>query len=393
MVGNQHAWPVRGAIVVVLGFATQVGGCTGAPFSASDNDGGAPIDERDVSVPEDAPSRDAMHDGRDIPADITGDGDGAPPLVDATSRDVRSDAADGRPPVSDARASDAADGGPPLSDARASDAAAIDVAETGSPPDGSMPPRDAPSADAPTNEGGTTYPAIVLADGPLAYWRMGIRSGSTVPDESGHQNDLALKGGGHQLGAPGAIAGDGDTAIRFDGVSSYAAAVRPRDFDFPGGAPFTIECWARREPLADGGEGAYFQHLIGSSASGPPNRHGFLLYMLPTAVATSPYTAFEYDVPDGGQIGMQGPLAAGSTYGHYAATFDGTNAYLYVDGIMATSQPVNGSIGVRDSELVVGLEWSTGRYNFSGAIDEVAIYGKALSPVQIEKHRGAGVRR
>src|SRR6185295_12347408 len=120
---------------------------------------------------------------------------------------------------------------------------------------------------------------------------------------SGHRNELVLQGGGHALGAPGAIAGDGDTAIRFDGVSSYATAVRPRDFDFPASAPFTIECWARREPLADGGDGAYFQHLLGNSAGGPPNRNGFLLYMLPTASA--PYAGFEYDVPDGGQIGMQ----------------------------------------------------------------------------------------
>jgi hypothetical protein len=50
-------------------------------------------------------------------------------------------------------------------------------------------------------------------------------------------------------------------------------------------------------------------------------------------------------------------------------------------------------MGVRNSELTVGLEWSTGRYNFSGAIDEVAIYAKALSAVQVEKHHGAGTRR
>ncbi|HMI83190.1 MAG TPA: hypothetical protein VK550_03800 [Polyangiaceae bacterium] len=230
-----------------------------------------------------------------------------------------------------ARWSQECTGGPPIIDARANDAARADVAETGSSPDTGPAPRDAPSPDAPPSEGGTTYPGVVLADGPFAYWRMGIRSGSTVPDESGHQNELVLQGGGHSLGVPGAIAGDGNTAIRFDGVNSYATAVRPRDFDFPGGAPFTIECWARREPLADGGEGAYFQHLMGSSAGGPPNRNGFLLYILPAAGANSSYTAFDYDVPDGDQVGMQGPL--------------------------------------------------------------VAIYATALSAIQIEKHHGVGTRR
>jgi hypothetical protein len=382
MIGNEHAWPARSAIAVTLGLATHVGGCNGSPFSTA-NEGGAPV-EPDVSSAADAPS----HDAAPSDHDVTGDSADAPSPADAPPRDARSDAA-----------ADA----PPYIDARASDGARFDVAETGSKSDGVPPLPDAalpdaalPDAalpDAPTNEGGTSYRSIVLADGPLAYWRMGIRAGSTVPDESGHQNDLFLQGGGHALGAPGAIAGDGDTAIRFDGVGSYATAMRPRDFDFPGGALFTIECWARREPLADGGEGSYFQHLMGSSAGGPPNRNGFLLYLLPTAGASASYTAFEYDVPDGGQIGMQGPLAASSTYGYYAATFDGTRAYLYVDGVMVTSQPVNGSMSVRNSELALGLEWSTGSHNFSGVVDEVAIYGKALSPVQIAKHHDAGNRR
>jgi hypothetical protein len=389
MIGKEHAWRAGGAMGVALGLATHVGGCNGSPFSTSSDDGGPPVEQPDVSSPADASAADAsaadaplpdapLHDAALNDHVVTTDSNDAPSLADAPSRDARRDAADAAAPI----------------DAHESDAARPDVADTGSPADGGPAPKDAPSPDAPTNEGGTSYPGIVLADGPLAYWRMGIRSGSTVPDESGHQNDLVLQGGGHALGAPGAIAGDGDTAIRFDGVGSYATAVRPRDFDFPGSAPFTIECWARREPLADGGEGAYFQHLVGSSASGPPNRNGFLLYILPTGVTgTSPYSAFEYDVPDGGQVGMQGPLAAGSTYGHYAATFDGTRASLYVDGVMATSQPVNGSMSVRNSELAVGFEWSTGRYNFSGAMDEVAIYGKALSSVQIAKHHDTGARR
>jgi hypothetical protein len=224
---------------------------------------------------------------------------------------------------------------------------------------------------------------------------MGIAVGSLVPDESGHQNDLLLQGGGHILRVMGAVAGDDDRAMGFDGVNSYATAMRPRDFDFPASAPFTIECWARREPSADGGAGEYFQQLVSAGAGGPPNRNGYILYVLPsdTNPAVSIHSSFEYDAPDLGQIAVDGPLPPSSTYAHYVATFDGTRASLYVDGTLAGARAANGSIAARMSEFVVGREGVTGRYHFMGAIDEIAVYDKALSTLQVTTHRDIALRR
>jgi hypothetical protein len=381
MMGDDDAWTTRGVALAIV-FANLLGGCNGESFSLSTRDGDASTDQADVAPAPDAPidTRDATDPKKD-----------APLQNDAPLRDVGSDITDGAPTVIDARTKDVIDVDIPPIDARRSDTAPIDTFDVGP---------DAPAHDATIDvssidvaDAGTTYRGTVLADGPLAYWRMGIATGSTVPDASGHQNDLLLKGGGHVLGVTGAIVGDGDTSIRFDGIGSYATALRPRDFDFPSNAPFTIECWARRDPLPDGGEGAYFQHLIGNSAGGPPNRNGFMLYLLPTPSAGTGYTAFEYDVPDGGQVGIQGPLAVDAKFGHYVATFDGTRASLYIDATLAASRLVTGSIERRDSDLAVGFEWSTGHYNFSGAIDEVAIYGQALSESQIAKHYAVGTRR
>jgi hypothetical protein len=130
--------------------------------------------------------------------------------------------------------------------------------------------------------------------------------------------------------------GDPDRSIGFDGKSSYAIASRPRDFDFPASAPFTIEVWARRLAIPDGGTTDFFQHLVGNSVGSPPNRNGFLLYTLPSG----PNSAFEYSVPNGGQYGMMGRLAEVSTYAHYAAVLDGKTASLYVDASLTTSKMV-----------------------------------------------------
>jgi hypothetical protein len=261
--------------------------------------------------------------------------------------------------------------------------------------DGAAEPIDAANDETrPALDAGPSYRGAVLADGPVAYWRMNIASGSVVPDESGHHDDLLLQGTGHMLGVAGAIAGDTDHAIGFDGVDSHAIALRPRDLDFAASAPFTVECWARRDRTVDGGSGEYFQQLVSAAAGGPPNRNGYLLYLLPSdANPDVPHTSFEYDAPDRGQTGAEGPLGAASSWIYFVATFDGTKASLYVDGTLASSRAVEGSITARTSDFVVGREGATGRYHFAGAIDEVAVYDKALTVLQITNHRDLALRR
>src|SRR5689334_14700774 len=78
-------------------------------------------------------------------------------------------------------------------------------------------PSDSPAAP----DAGLANRGAVLEDGPIVYWRMGIGSGSVVPDESGHHNDLLLQGTGHRFGVAGAIAGDPDGAIGFDGANGH----------------------------------------------------------------------------------------------------------------------------------------------------------------------------
>src|SRR5688500_5833852 len=116
-----------------------------------------------------------------------------------------------------------------------------DVADGGSTPDSSTAPDTAleTNGDAAAS---SPYRQAILDDGPLAYWRMEIGAGLTIPDETGGKNDLTLKGGGHVLGVTGASARLG-SAIAFDGVTTFAEAANPRAFDFAGRQSFTVEAW------------------------------------------------------------------------------------------------------------------------------------------------------
>lgn len=76
---------------------------------------------------------------------------------------------------------------------------------------------------------------------------------------------------------------------------------------------------------------------------------------------------------------------------HIVGVFDGTNCWLYVNGVNATTYqiPMTGSY-VRDtwSPLTIGCGRGLNNNRFGGAINEVAIYTNALTAAQISNHYG-----
>jgi hypothetical protein len=237
-----------------------------------------------------------------------------------------------------------------------------------------------------TDSGGSAYAAAVLADSPIAYWRMGGGSGSTISNEVGGGNALTLMG---QLtrGVSGAIAGDTDTAVELAG--GYAVAVDARPFDFDGRAPFTIELWARHNPNVPGAD---FEHLISNWDSDPsstttPNGYAIYLYDSPRRFA------FEWDVSKPPQYSAFALADAGGGWAHYVAAFDGQTARLFVNGVLSNSGD-SGAIGpgqlrARSSSFYLGSEPTLSK-PYIGSIDEVAVYASALGADRIALHYRVG---
>jgi hypothetical protein len=229
---------------------------------------------------------------------------------------------------------------------------------------------------------GPTYRQVVLQDEPLVYWRMGASKNRVVADETGGGNDLVLQGTGQVLGLQGAIAGDPDGAISFDGAASFAIATNARALDFVDSAKFTLECWARRET----GGTSYFQYLFANVSGVAGDRDGFALYLLPEpAQGESARTAFEYDQP-GVEVGIWGPVVSPGAWGHYVSVFDGEQAFLYVNGTLANNHTVTGSIAARTVPFTVGRGAGVDGSYFKGALDELAIYPRPLSSAEIAEH-------
>src|SRR5207248_2463970 len=87
-------------------------------------------------------------------------------------------------------------------------------------------------------------------------------------------------------------------------------------------------------------------------------------------------------------ISSGGPVQPGWWH-HLAATWDGATLRLYLDGSQVSTAVGTGSINASTQPLNIGRGPATGNY-FSGAVDEVAIYGSALTAAQIQTHYKAG---
>lgn len=254
------------------------------------------------------------------------------------------------------------------------------------PPPGSTPPSVPPGAPPPKDAASTTpYFDAVMADGPIAYWRMDTTVGNNViADKTVSHRDLAL-GAGVTLGVPGATKSEAEPAIAFDGVNGYAAldSNASTAFAFASASDhFTIEVWARRE-TPDAGPSSY-AHVLGYSAGNGTNRVGYILYY----TAANDTMSFEYDDGNANILlaSTGGDVQIGAWH-LWTVTKAGASLILYRDGLVASQKSAPTAMGTRPSaSFVVGRDSTTGVYNWPGEIDEIAIFDKALGPSTIGKH-------
>jgi hypothetical protein len=81
---------------------------------------------------------------------------------------------------------------------------------------------------------------------------------------------------------------------------------------------------------------------------------------------------------------VSGPTPLGvNVWTHVALTFDGAMLRLYVGGVPVAALAVSGSIAVSSGPLTIGgntLDFG----HFSGLIDDIRIYNRALSQAEIQ---------
>ena len=228
----------------------------------------------------------------------------------------------------------------------------------------------------PQGGGGSSYVSAVLADSPLAYWRLGEASGTTAADASGSGRTGSYLNA-PSLGQTGALTGDANTAVGFNGSDEYVsvpyqAALNPTQV--------TVEAWA----YPTGGQGTY-RSIVTSRDYSPGNARGYILY-------ASSANTWQLWLGNGEWTVLYGPPIVLNQWTHLVGTYDGTTARLYVNGALAAS---SGSGFLQNAQRPLRIasgatDKTSPQYYLPGRVDEVAVYSSALSLARVQAHFTAG---
>ncbi len=206
-----------------------------------------------------------------------------------------------------------------------------------------------------------------LLQPPLASagsWSFDEGTGSTVTDASGNANH------GSFAGAPSWVAGVRGGAL---GVSPGDHAVVPDDPALDAQGAITLMAWVR----AEGPQTAYLvkkartDAVDGYELALSSNGRAFVRFNQVTSGSTYHVTSQATYPTDG------------ATWMHLAATFDGSQIRLYVDGVLDASLAAPGlSIAANALGLGLGAQ-DDGQNALTGALDEVRVFPAALAAAPI----------
>jgi hypothetical protein len=219
----------------------------------------------------------------------------------------------------------------------------------------------------PSANGASAYSDAVLADEPAGYWRLGEPSGTTANDSAG--SNTGTYGAVPEQGVDSLVPADpANAAAGFDGIDdrvdvAHAASIAPSE-------QVTVEAWI--EPDQFRAPGTYSGLVVKPES-----------YALQLDGSRLEFTVMRDTVRYRAQAPV-GAIELGQAY-HVVGTYDGTQVRLYIDGVQVAATPLTGAIGESEQDLSIG-SWHDSAEFADAVVDDVSIYGTALSTSQVEQH-------
>jgi hypothetical protein len=213
---------------------------------------------------------------------------------------------------------------------------------------------------------GTT---LAAPSGLLAAYAFNEGSGTTTADASGKGHTGTLSG------ATWTLAGKYGKALSFNGSSSYVNLGNAADLQLTGSMTWSAWIFATANPADDG--------QIISKSTGPG-------WQGKTSPDTGPHT-FGVSVSSSSSANTQrysNTVRALNTWYHVAGVYDATARTLniYVNGVLDNGVLV-GTVPAsqfNNATASVNIGRRTGGFYFQGTIDELRLYGRALSQAEIQ---------
>jgi len=223
-----------------------------------------------------------------------------------------------------------------------------------------------------------SYAMAVLADNPLAFWRLDETSGTTAHDYMGGHDGQYTNA---VLGQPGfSFIGPGTSVAFGPPRDSYVANIGSVDFGTTGtGAAFSVEAWVKCPSGQNGDVGIVAK---GTGAGGEQ-------FSLDLGNGGS-YRFFVRDYTGAGKSACSS-VAPDNTWQHVVGVCDEPHGQLrvYVNGEAGQNAAISAGILQSSHAVSIGSRQSGGSaydLNLNGLVDEVAIYNCALSEARVQAH-------
>ena len=223
---------------------------------------------------------------------------------------------------------------------------------------------------------GTCYPA---PSGLVGWW----------PGE-GNANDIAGGDNGTLQGGATFAPGKVGQGFRFDGTNGYvqipdSAALKP--------ANITCEAWVWLDPNLPAGRGGEVVVFKKNTWSAWFEGYNLVKGTIDNGNGTSS-DRFQFVVSRyGNQVVINSQtIAQRGVWYHVAATYDGNQSVLYVNGVAEASAIAGFALDYDTTPVFIGTSgtWPPYLSMFGGIIDEVSIYNRALSSNEIAAIYNAG---
>ena len=232
------------------------------------------------------------------------------------------------------------------------------------------------------------YPTEVLADTPVAYWRLDDADGSSIADSSGNGHNGAADGieDSISFGEPGLL--PTETANGSISLAGFDRIIVP-GFEKIGADGYSAEYWVKLPQYPE----ACCDSLVSDGESG--GDFWMMNYLIGPGQGTNGAVRPHFGVPGTVSITTNAtPLELNRFY-HVVTVYDAVAAmgHVYVDGVSVLSSPVTATIPAPgtagDNMIFIGRDGRENRpSNFS--IDEVALYDFPLTAERVAAHYAAG---
>jgi len=200
-----------------------------------------------------------------------------------------------------------------------------------------------------------------LPPGAVGEWKLDEGTGTQAADSTGNGHLGTLVGG------PVWTAGHVGSALQFDGTDDWVDLAQEAAFDFTGA--FSVSFWMKRNGFSNVWEAMVDK--ADSSWGVARNNNGHSVAFTTFNSSGTPQDLFGTTTIDDDQ------------WHHVVAVYTGTQKQLYIDGVLNASVGYSQVVRTNNFNVRLGMNEEYAPAFYGGALDEVRIYGRALTPAEV----------